>query len=125
MDERRVTTPYAVVLEDDAAQLRLLKLLLTLEGFAVVTASNGLDGVNEAVQTQPDVVILDLDLPGIDGRTALRRMRALGVGAPVVIVSAYGARRAQRELAAEAAFEKPFEPDELMKVVVDLATGAK
>ena len=115
------TMPSVVILEDDAAQLRLLKMLLRMEGFDVATATNGADGVSEAVATHPDVIILDLDLPVMDGREAYRQLRARGVDAPVVIVSAYGARKAQRELHAEAALEKPFQPDELVSTVNRLA----
>lgn len=65
----------------------------------------------------PDVIILDLEMPVMDGRTFFRRLRAEGFQIPVLIVAVDNARRAQRELGADAYLEKPFDRDALLELV--------
>jgi len=113
-----------LVLDDDEALLRLLRLTLVSEGFDVVTATNGQDGLEKAQKEDPDVILLDLEMPIMDGRTFFRMLRSQGDKTPVLILSAYGAKAAQRELEAEASLDKPFDSDELMRELRLLA-GAK
>jgi two-component system, OmpR family, response regulator MprA len=110
-----------LVLDDDNALLRLLRLTLTSEGFEVITASNGLEGLEKVDQEPPDVILLDLEMPVMDGRTFFRELRKQGNNTPVLILSAYGARDAQRELHANGSLEKPFEADVLMNELKQLA----
>jgi len=112
-----------LVLDDDEALLRLLRLTLASEGFEVVTATNGLDGLDKAQNEDPDVILLDLEMPVMDGRTFFRRLRSQGDQTPVLILSAYGAKAAQRELEAEASLDKPFDSDELMRELRHLASA--
>ena len=62
-------------------------------------------------------------MPGTDGRTFYRELRRRGNDAPVIILSAFGAGGARRELDAQAHVEKPFDPDELVQVVQDVLNG--
>jgi DNA-binding response OmpR family regulator len=110
-----------LVLDDDNALLRLLRLTLTSEGFEVITASNGLEGLEKVDQEPPDVILLDLEMPVMDGRTFFRELRKQGNNTPVLILSAYGAREAQRELHADGSLEKPFDADVLMNELKQLA----
>jgi DNA-binding response OmpR family regulator len=110
-----------LVLDDDNALQRLLRLTLTSEGFEVITASNGLEGLEKVRVDPPDVILLDLEMPVMDGRTFFRELRKQGNNTPVLILSAYGARNAQRELQAEGSLEKPFEADVLMDELRQLA----
>jgi DNA-binding response OmpR family regulator len=110
-----------LVLDDDNALLRLLRLTLTSEGFEVITASNGLEGLEKVDQEPPDVILLDLEMPVMDGRTFFRELRKQGNNTPVLILSAYGARDAQRELHADGSLEKPFDADVLMNELKQLA----
>ncbi len=107
-----------LVLDDDEALQRLLRLLLEAEGFRVVMAKNGAEGL-ERVAGEPhlDAIVLDLEMPVMDGRTFFRELRARGSELPVVVLSAYGARAAQREIAANAALDKPFEPERLVSII--------
>ncbi len=61
-----------------------------------------------------DVIVLDLQMPKMDGRTFFRTLRVRGDRTPVIILSAFGAEEARVELQAEAALEKPFDPDVLV-----------
>ena len=104
-----------LVVEDEPALRRLLSFTLTDGGFDVRTAWNGVEGLEQVSAREPDVIVLDLEMPVMDGRTFYRELRNRGLHMPVCILSAYGARQAQRELRAEASVQKPFSPDALVE----------
>ena len=109
-----------LVVDDDVALLRMLRLLLRHCGFDVTTTSNAADALSEAMQARPEVIVLDLAMPRVDGWTLYRSLREHAVDAPVLILSAYDARAAQRKLGAEASLAKPFEADELVERIQQL-----
>jgi DNA-binding response OmpR family regulator len=111
---------HALVVDDDAALLRLLSLSLRQSGFEVTTAVNGQEALDRLAQGRPDVIVLDLEMPVMDGRQFYREMRATGDGTPVLILSAFDARNAKNELGAEAYLNKPFDPDELAAMLLTL-----
>lgn len=101
-----------LVIEDNAKNLKLVRDVLQHAGYDVFEARTGEEGVAAAASCQPDLVLMDLQLPGIDGTEALRRLRqAGGRRIPVVAVTAF-AMRADRERAVAAGFdgyvEKPI-----------------
>lgn len=108
-----MTRDRILVVEDNPLNLKLVRDVLQHAGFAVVTATTGEEGVRLARVSSPDLVLMDLQLPGIDGREALRRLREGGSGAttPVVAVTAF-AMHEDRARAIEAGFdgylEKPI-----------------
>lgn len=106
-----------LVVDDDAAILRLVSLALVSEGFEVVVAQDGVEGLDQIDANEIDVVVLDLQMPRMDGRAMYHEMRSRGCTLPVLILSAYGAERARRELGAEAAMSKPFDVDELIDCI--------
>jgi two-component system cell cycle response regulator DivK len=101
-----VTGATILVVEDNDRNLKLVRDVLEHAGFRVVIATSGEDGVALAVQQPPDLVLLDLGLPGIDGHEALRQLRASPRtrSLPVVAVTAY-AMAADRERALRAGFD--------------------
>ena len=103
-----------LVVDDDAPLVRLVSLLLRTDGFIVRIALGGAAGLDALDQELPDVVLLDLAMPEVDGRAFYRRARESGYDGPIMICSAFGARDAQRELCAQAYIAKPFEPDALI-----------
>lgn len=109
-----------LVVDDDAALTRLLRLVLRDGGFEVRTAMNGREALEEVTADEPDVIILDLQMPVMDGHTFIRELHARGLHPRVLVLSATGARRAQRELHADAAMDKPFEPEDLVETVAQL-----
>lgn len=108
-------SPRVLVIEDNALNLKLVRDVLEHAGYAVGSASTGELGVEAASSEPPDLVLLDLQLPGIDGHETLRRLRddVLPAGVPVVAVTAL-AMAEDRERAEAAGFdgylEKPISP---------------
>jgi two-component system, cell cycle response regulator DivK len=106
-------THVILVVEDNERNLKLLRDVLEYAGYDVRVARTGEDGVTLAVKEPPDLVLMDLQLPGIDGMEALRQLRASPRTAdiPVVAVTAQ-AMKQDRERVLEAGFdgyvEKPI-----------------
>jgi len=78
-----------LLVDDDAALLRALRIALSARGHVVVLARTGTEGVDQASLTDPDVVVLDLGLPDIDGVEVCRRIRQWSQ-VPVIVLSAAG-----------------------------------
>jgi DNA-binding response OmpR family regulator len=114
-------TPRVLIIDDDQALLRMLQLSMSSDGLEVTTARNGVEALDELSVSDYDVVILDLEMPRMDGRAFFREMTSRGHNPKVVILSAYGAQKAQRELEVAAAVPKPFDPDELIETVRKVA----
>ena len=78
-----------LVIDDDPSLLRALRLGLQAGGHEVVTAANGEQGISQTALTSPDIVVLDLGLPDIDGQTVCKRIRQWSE-VPIIILSASG-----------------------------------
>ena len=79
-----------LVVEDNTKNLKLVRDVLQFAGFEIIEATTGEDGVELMATEHPDLVLMDLQLPGIDGAEALRRIRAAGdQPVPVVAVTAF------------------------------------
>ena len=114
-----------LVVEDNPKNLKLVRDVLTYAGFEVVEATSGEDGVRMALETEPDLILMDLQLPGIDGAEALRQIRMSEKQVPVVAVTAF-AMNNDRTLAFDAGFdgyvEKPISVRALTQQVSDFLT---
>ena len=86
MNESSAHKPIALVIDDEVQMRRLLRVNLEAQGYRVVEAATGQDGITEAAQRRPDVVLLDLGLPDLDGVTVLKRLREWS-RVPVVVLS--------------------------------------
>lgn len=108
-----MTPARILVVEDNPLNLKLVRDVLLFAGYDVVAATSGEEGLAAAQDHPPDLVLLDLQLPGIDGTETMRRLRCGTVSAevPVVAVTAF-AMTADRERAILAGFdgylEKPI-----------------
>jgi DNA-binding response OmpR family regulator len=100
-----------LLVDDDLTILQLLKLFLEKEGYRVSVAQNGIQGVEIASQESPDLAIVDVMMPGMDGFEACRRLRELGLQS-ILMVSNRGDERSivrALELGADDYVRKPFE----------------
>jgi CheY-like chemotaxis protein len=81
-----------LLIEDDAAAAEMYRLRLASDGYTVIIASDGEQGLRRAVEDRPDLIYLDVRLPKMDGFEVLERLRADAATAsiPVVIVTNYG-----------------------------------
>ena len=95
-----------LVVEDNDLNLKLVRDVLQHAGFDVLVARTGEQGLDVARESLPDLVLMDLGLPGIDGTEALHRLRAVPATAsvPVVAVTAY-AMDTDRERSRQAGFD--------------------
>jgi DNA-binding response OmpR family regulator len=111
-----------MVVDDDAPTARMIALALREDGYSVRCALDGRDALTQLEGGAPDLIVLDLEMPGMNGRAFYHELRARGLEVPVVIVSAFDAHAAQRELGANTYLTKPFDPDDLLARVRSLLT---
>src|SRR6266446_10653734 len=115
--------PRTILVVDDFDDTRwLLRTWLERKGFRVVEAENGFEAVDEAQSESPDLIIMDLEMPELDGLAATRKIRNVAklTGVPIVAVSAYGAeqfRGPALEAGCDEYVSTPFEPAELERVI--------
>jgi two-component system KDP operon response regulator KdpE len=83
------TVARVLVIDDDPSLLRALRLGLQAGGHDVITAANGQQGISKTAASDPDIVVLDLGLPDIDGQAVCRRIRQWSE-VPIIILSASG-----------------------------------
>lgn len=111
-----------VLIVDDSDEVREIIASLVLEpaGYSVLTANNGADGFRLLMETRPDLLILDEQMPGMTGLQVLRAMREQNLQIPVIFMTAFGSE----DLAVQA-FRlgvrdyviKPFEPPEMGRAI--------
>ncbi len=100
-----------MVVDDDLALARMLRILFQSEGYDVVMAHDGQQALEKLSAGIPALVVLDLQMPVLDGRGFFREFRRRGYESPVLLLSAYNSEAAREELGAEAAFGKPCDPE--------------
>ncbi|RYX95978.1 MAG: response regulator transcription factor [Comamonadaceae bacterium] len=112
-----MTNPLKLLLvEDDASMQAALQRALSRRGFDVTGCSDGLLAIPQWISVQPDAVVLDLSLPGLDGLQVLEQARKRGLTAPVLILTARGTvgdRIMGLNSGADDYLPKPFDLDEL------------
>jgi DNA-binding response OmpR family regulator len=109
--------PDVLVVDDEPQVRQIVASYLEAEGFDVRTAADGHEALAELARKRPDLVVLDLMLPGVDGLTVLRRLREAGDQVPVIVLSARGQeseRVAGLELGADDYVAKPASPREVL-----------
>jgi DNA-binding response OmpR family regulator len=111
-----------LIIEDEKLIIVSTQMVLEAAGFRVESATNGEDGIAKARSMAPDLILLDIMMPGIDGWETLTRLKrdAETSNIPVVIFTAREHARGHQkssEMGAADYFRKPFEPDELIELV--------
>jgi DNA-binding response OmpR family regulator len=105
-----------LVVDDEERIVNFLRSKLKASGYEVLTASNGLEGLEQAQAQEPDLIVLDLLMPKMDGLDMLKELRSYSA-VPVIILTAKDAdtdRIKGLQLGADDYLPKPFNPDELV-----------
>ena len=106
-----------LVVDDDEAIRRSLEKILRYEGYEVVPAANGSQGLNLALQESPDLILLDIKMPRMDGMEVLAALFDQGTHAPVIMISGHGNIATAVEATRLGAFdfiEKPLDRERLL-----------
>ncbi|WP_156254638.1 response regulator [Sandarakinorhabdus oryzae] len=122
-------SPHVLLIEDNEQNRYLATFLLEKHGFRVEPAFDGPSGIEQAVANPPDIVLLDIQLPGMHGHDvarALRRIEALQ-GVPIVAVTSYampGDRTKALAAGCDGYIEKPIDPDSFVAEVTGFLPAA-
>jgi len=125
----RVRTKKAIIVEDHPDLMEILSLQLEALGFSVISANNGLEGVEKAVTEKPDLILMDIMMPGMDGREATRRIRSNPETKDIPILAATvlfeeSDLRSCIEAGCNDYIVKPFSHQELREKIMDFIPSA-
>jgi CheY-like chemotaxis protein len=117
-----------LVIEDNPQNMKLISCVLKKYGHEVIEAFCGLEGVEKATNLQPELILMDIQLPDIDGLEATRMIRKTLLKIPIIAITSY-AMAGDREKVIEAGcngyFEKPINPLAIMKDIDKVLRGRK
>jgi two-component system cell cycle response regulator len=118
--QQKLSKGKVLIVDDAPDTVEIIKKLLVFEGYEVLTTSSGEEGVKKVEQEKPEIVLLDISLPGIDGNEALRRIRKVDSIVSVIMLTAFAtvdnAISALKEGASDF-IKKPFENEHLVHLV--------
>ncbi len=118
--QHNLTKGKVLIVDDAPDTLDIIQKLLSYEGYVVILATTGEEGVKKVEEEKPDVVLMDINLPGIDGTEALKKIRKINPIQSVIMLTAYAtvdnAIRALKEGASDFV-KKPFENEHLIHIV--------
>jgi DNA-binding response OmpR family regulator len=119
-----------LVVDDDKDINEALQTMIRAEGFEVITAYDGETAVEQTIAHKPDLIVLDLKLPGISGYEVMRRLKALDASksTPIVVMTASDLGRGRTKslaLGASDYLTKPFPKDKLMEILKGLLAESK
>jgi two-component system alkaline phosphatase synthesis response regulator PhoP len=125
VDRKRI-----LVVDDEIYIVHILEFTLTMEGYEVLTAADGEEALRRLEQDRPDLVVLDIMMPKVDGYEVLRRIRADEEfrQLPVILLSAKGRpldRETGLDIGADDYIVKPFSPRRLLEKIQDLLERAR
>ena len=108
---------HILIVDDDSRITDLLRRILAYEGYSVAIAASGSEALNRSLERPPDLVVLDIMMPGLDGLEVAQRLREAGDNVPILMLTARDtvADRVQGlETGADDYLVKPFAPEELV-----------
>lgn len=125
-----MTAPVVLIVDDDPLLVSLVEHKLKFRGYTVVTATDGAAGLDRARMLKPDIIVLDIMMPVLDGRSMLLRLREdpQFSQTPVVMLTARGREEDIVDLLQMGASDylvKPFSPEELAARIGRLVPGAE
>lgn len=122
MGERITMGKNLLVIDDEMDIAETVKIRLEVNGYSVALAYDGLDGIEKAAKTRPDLILLDILMPQVDGFEVCRRLRQIPEtkNIPVIMLTAIKSPESlqkAREAGAQDYLVKPFESGELVEMV--------
>lgn len=114
-----------LVVEDNPKNMRLMRMILSANGYDVLEATDGEEGLKMAQEGRPDLIVLDIQLPKMEGTEVAKRLRAMPEfdGIPMIALTAY-AMKGDQERILEAGFDsymsKPIDTRELPSLVAQM-----
>ena len=108
---------HILIVDDDPRITDLLRRVLAYEGYSVASAASGSEALNRSLERPPDMVVLDIMLPGLDGLEVAQRLRVAGDNVPILMLTARDTvadRVKGLETGADDYLVKPFAPEELV-----------
>lgn len=114
------TNSMILVIDDQPGIRRLLVEVLSEEGYRVAVAANGYEGVQKVKENLPDLILMDMKMPGMDGIETLRELKNADMSDRVIMMTAYGELdliNQARELGADEYITKPFDIIMLCRLV--------
>ena len=123
-------TPLVLVVEDESLMRSILQRILKQEGYKVITASNGKRALKLAEEKKPDVILLDLMMPGMDGREVCRRVHEFSTTSRIIYLTAKSAPTNPSELKeyrneVDAFIAKPATSKRILSTVSRVLQGAQ
>lgn len=109
-----------LVVDDHPKVLRFIEIDLKLRGFEVVTTTSGEEAVELVKSRKPDIVLLDIIMPGMDGFEVLRQLRVFSQLPVIAFSASLGSRDSAMRLGASAFVAKPFYPDDMVRRIQTL-----
>ncbi len=114
--------PRVLVVDDDPDILDAICDILGSEGYDVVRAKHGVEALEQVARQRPDLILLDLMMPVMDGATFARELRTRSLaGIPIIVISAEGNPARAASVHARRYLAKPFDIDVLLSQVADVA----
>ncbi len=111
----------ALIVEDNEDNMELITFILESSGYRTIRAENGKNGVDKAVMEQPDFIILDIQLPDMDGTEVLRQIHASGdTTTPIIAMTSYAMAGDREKLLAAGCIgyiEKPIDPQRVISQI--------
>ncbi len=119
-----------LVVEDEPLNIKLLKDILVYAGHTVIEAVNGQEGVNLAIEKKPDIILMDIQLPVMDGMEATRILKANPATRPIPIIALTGYamtgdENRMRESGCDGYLSKPFKVTELLRMLDTMPAPAR
>lgn len=109
-----------LVVDDHPRALRFIELGLRFHGFEVSTASSGEEALESARSNEPDIMLLDIIMPGIDGCEVLRQLRGFSQVPVIAFSASLGERGRAMQSGADTFISKPFDMDDLVKRITTI-----
>jgi DNA-binding response OmpR family regulator len=122
----RVRLRRVLLIEDTAVLRRLIEVAVSPLGIELISRSDGQSGLDAVFVEEPDLVMLDIGLPELDGWEVLAAVRQVGPNPPILVVTAHGTEddeRRARDLGANGFISKPFLPATLLSATERLLEG--